>query len=63
MAISPPDKIAETVPIPETVTSPVKTMTVLQSARPGADVDETTTESMEGATKELVNPVGSFGSS
>ena len=40
LVFSPPGTFTETVQIPETDTSPVKTIMVLQSARPGTDTDE-----------------------
>ena len=61
--ISSRDTATETVQIPETDTSPVKTMAVLQSAFLGTNTDETTTRSMEGLPQEVVNPEGFVGSS
>ena len=56
--ISPPSTSAETVQISETDTSPVKTMTVLQSARPVTNDNETNSQSVEREPQEVVNPVG-----
>ena len=55
----PPDTAAVTVKFPQTDTSPVKTMTILQNACTKANVDATTTQSREGVTQEIVNSVGS----
>ena len=54
---------AETVQIPETDTSPVKTKMVLQSVHPGTNTNETTSPSMERVPEEVVNLEGSIGSS
>ena len=59
LVISPRDTASEMVHFPETDTLPIKTMTMLQSVRPGVNVDETTTQSMEGVTQETPNPAGS----
>ena len=45
--ISSPDTAAETVQTAETDTLLAKTRTVLQSARPGTDTDETITRNIE----------------
>ena len=58
-----PGTSAETGQIPESDTSPVKTMTVLQSARPRTNTDEPTSQSVERVPPEVVQPEGSFGSS
>ena len=59
--ISPSGTVAQTAEMPETYMPPVETLTVLQSALPGANVDETTTQSMGGVTQEIVNLVGLLG--
>ena len=61
--ISAPDTTDEKVQFPETATSPVKTMTNLQNARPGNNTDEASTARMEGVPHAVVNPERSFGSS
>ena len=63
LVTSPPDFADETVRNSETDTSPVKTMTVLQSARPSMNTDGTTTRSMEGRPQKVGNPEGYVGSS
>ena len=55
---SPRSKSAESVQIPKTDTSPVKTMTVLQSARPGTNNIEINSQSVERESQEVVNPEG-----
>ena len=57
LAVSP----TVTIQTPEIDTSPVNTMTVFQSARPGTNTNETTTQSMERVPQEVVNPRGSVG--
>ena len=46
VVISPPGTSAETVQIPETDTSPKKTMTALLRARPGSNTDGITAQKM-----------------
>ena len=62
MAISSPDTIAETVEILSKHTSPVRTLTVLQSAGLGVNGFETTNRSFGGLIKQTVNPAGSVAS-
>ena len=61
--IFPTDTAAETVQIPETITLPVKTMTVFQSARIGANAVESTSQNLERMTLDFVSQAGFFGSS
>ena len=63
LVISPPSTSAGTVRIPETDTSPVNTMTVLHSARPGTNNIETISQSMEMVPQKAVIPEGSAGCS
>ena len=63
LVISPPSTSSGTVRIPETDTSPVNTMTVLHSARPGTNNIETISQSMEMVPQKVVNPEGSAGCS
>ena len=63
LVISPPGPSPETVQIREADTSPVKTMTVLQSASPGTNNNETNYQSMERVPQGAVNPERSVGSS
>ena len=51
LVISSPDTANETVEISATEKLPVKTMTVVQSAHPGANTDDTTTQEMEGVPR------------
>ena len=53
------DATAETGQTLETVTSPANTLTASQSARPGTNIDETTTRSMDGVPQEVFQLEGS----
>ena len=61
--ISPLGSSAETVQTPETDTSLVKTMTVLQSTRPGTNIIENSSQSVERGSHEVCNREGSIRSS
>ena len=61
--ISAPNTSEEAVEISETDTPAEKTMTVLQSARPGTNTSENNSQSIYGAPQEVVNPEVSVGSS
>ena len=59
--VFPPDTAAETFHFPETATSLVKTLTLLQSVCPGTNTDETTTRRMWRVLRQVVNPERSVG--
>ena len=59
----PPSTSAETIQIPETNTSSVKTMTVLQSARTGTNGKETNSQNIKTVPQEVLNTEGSDGNS
>ena len=63
LVMSPPIIFAETAQFHETNKSPVKTMTVLQSVRPGTNNNGTNSQSMEKVPQEIDNPERSVGSS
>ena len=63
LVVFPPLTAAETVQIPEADTWPVKTMTVLQCARPRTNTNKTTTRSMKRVPQGVVTPEGPVGSS
>ena len=63
LVISPPSTSVEVVQIPETDMSPVKTMMVLQSGRPGTNINETNSQSIKRLPREGVSPEGSVESS
>ena len=59
--ISHSDKATAKTQIPVIEKSPKKTMTVFQSARPGGNTGETTTQSIERVSQEVVYPEVSLG--
>ena len=62
LVVSPPIPSTETVQNLETDTSPVKTMTVLQIALPGTNINGTNSQSKETVLQEIVNLERSVGS-